>query len=42
MTILVLDTSGPVCGTAVMDAEKVYSEFTAQKSMNEATSMYSE
>ena len=30
MTVLVMDTSGPVCGTAVMDEEKVYSEFTAQ------------
>ena len=30
MKILVIDTSGPVCGTAVMDEEKVYSEFTAQ------------
>ena len=30
MTILVIDTSGPVCGTAVMDEERVYSEFTAQ------------
>ena len=30
MKILVIDTSGPVCGAAVMDEEKVYSEFTAQ------------
>ena len=30
MTLLVIDTSGPVCGTAVMDREKVYSEWTAQ------------
>ena len=30
MTLLVIDTSGPVCGTAVMDENKVYSEFTAQ------------
>ena len=30
MRILVIDTSGPVCGTAVMDEDKVYSEFTAQ------------
>lgn len=30
MKILVIDTSGPVCGTAVMDEDKVYSEFTAQ------------
>jgi len=30
MKILVIDTSGPVCGTAVMDEGRVYSEFTAQ------------
>ena len=30
MTIIVIDTSGPVCGTAVMDEQRVYSEFTAQ------------
>ena len=30
MTILVIDTSGPVCGTAVMDGERVFSEYTAQ------------
>ena len=30
MRILVIDTSGPVCGVAVMDEERVYSEFTAQ------------
>ena len=30
MRILVIDTSGPVCGAAVMDEQKVYSEFTAQ------------
>ncbi len=30
MKLLVIDTSGPVCGTAVMDGEKVLSEFTAQ------------
>ena len=30
MKILIIDTSGPVCGTAVMDEERVYSEFTAQ------------
>ncbi len=28
--ILVIDTSGPVCGTAVMDEERVCCEFTAQ------------
>ena len=30
MKVLVIDTSGPVCGTAVMDEDRVYSEFTAQ------------
>jgi tRNA threonylcarbamoyladenosine biosynthesis protein TsaB len=30
MKILVIDTSGPVCGTAVMDDEKVLCEYTAQ------------
>jgi len=39
MTILVLDTSGPVCGTAVMDAEKVYSEFTAQNRHTHSASL---
>ncbi len=30
MKILVMDTSGPVCGVAVMEEEKVLCEFTAQ------------
>ena len=30
MKILVIDTSGPVCGTAVMDGEKVLCEYTVQ------------
>ena len=30
MTLLVIDTSGPVCGAAVMDEEKVCSEITVQ------------
>lgn len=30
MKLLVMDTSGPVCGVAVMDGEKVLSEYTAQ------------
>ena len=30
MKLLVIDTSGPVCGVAVMEDEKVLSEFTAQ------------
>ena len=39
MKILVIDTSGPVCGTAVMDEEKVYSEFTAQNRNTHSTSL---
>ena len=30
MKILVIDTSGPVCGSAVMDEDRVYGEFTVQ------------
>ena len=30
MRLLVIDTSGPVCGTAVLEDEKVLCEFTAQ------------
>ena len=30
MRLLVIDTSGPVCGTAVMEDEKVLCEYTAQ------------
>ncbi len=30
MRLLVIDTSGPVCGTAVMDESRVYSEWTCQ------------
>ncbi len=30
MKLLAMDTSGPVCGVAVMDGEKVLSEYTAQ------------
>jgi len=30
MRLLIIDTSGPVCGVAVMEDEKVLSEFTAQ------------
>ena len=30
MRILVIDTSGPVCGAAVLEDERVLSEFTAQ------------
>ena len=39
MKILVIDTSGPVCGTAVMDEEKVYSEFTAQNRNTHSASL---
>ena len=39
MKILVIDTSGPVCGTAVMDEEKVYSEFTAQNKNTHSASL---
>jgi tRNA threonylcarbamoyladenosine biosynthesis protein TsaB len=30
MKLLILDTSGPVCGTAVMEDERVLCEYTAQ------------
>ena len=39
MKILVIDTSGPVCGTAVMDEEKVYSEYTAQNRNTHSASL---
>ena len=39
MKILVIDTSGPVCGTAVMDENKVYSEFTAQNRNTHSASL---
>ncbi len=39
MKILVIDTSGPVCGTAVMDETKVYSEFAAQNRNTHSTSL---
>ena len=39
MKILIIDTSGPVCGTAVMDETKVYSEFTAQNRNTHSTSL---
>ena len=39
MKILVIDTSGPVCGVAVMDGEKVYSEFTAQNKNTHSASL---
>ena len=39
MKILVIDTSGPVCGVAVMDENRVYSEFTAQNKMTHSASL---
>ena len=39
MTILVLDTSGPVCGVAVMDAERVFCEYTAQNRHTHSASL---
>ena len=39
MKILVIDTSGPVCGTAVMDENTVYSEFTAQNRNTHSASL---
>ena len=39
MKILVIDTSGPVCGVAVMDEEKVYSEYTAQNKNTHSASL---
>ena len=39
MKLLVIDTSGPVCGTAVMDGGKVCSEFTAQNRNTHSASL---
>lgn len=39
MKLLVIDTSGPVCGTAVMDGEKTVSEFTAQNRNTHSASL---
>ena len=39
MKLLVIDTSGPVCGTAVMDGDKVCSEFTAQNRNTHSASL---
>ena len=39
MKLLVIDTSGPVCGTAVMDGEKVLSEYTAQNRNTHSASL---
>jgi len=37
--LLVIDTSGPVCGTAVLDGDKVVSEFTAQNRNTHSASL---
>ena len=39
MKLLVIDTSGPVCGTAVLDGDKVCSEFTAQNRNTHSVSL---
>ena len=39
MKILTIDTSGPVCGAAVMDEQKVCSEFTAQNRNTHSASL---
>ena len=39
MKILVMDTSGPVCGVAVMEDEKVLCEFTAQNRNTHSASL---
>lgn len=39
MKLLIIDTSGPVCGVAVMDGMKVCSEFTAQNRNTHSTSL---
>ena len=40
MRLLIIDTSGPVCGVAVMEDEKILSEFTAQnRNMHSANLM---
>ena len=39
MKLLAVDTSGPVCGTAVMDGERVLSEYTAQNRNTHSASL---
>ncbi len=39
MRLLVIDTSGPVCGAAVMDENRVLSEFTAQNRNTHSASL---
>ena len=39
MKVLVIDTSGPVCGVAVLEDEKVLCEFTAQNRNTHSTNL---
>ncbi len=39
MKLLAIDTSGPVCGVAVMDGDQVLSEFTARNRLTHSTSL---
>ena len=39
MKLLVIDTSGPVCGVAVMDGDKVLCEYTAQNRLTHSASL---
>ena len=39
MKLLIIDTSGPVCGVAVVEDEKVLSEFTAQNRNTHSTNL---
>ena len=39
MQLLVIDTSGPVCGVAVMDGARVLSEYTAQNKNTHSASL---
>ena len=39
MRLLIIDTSGPVCGAAVMDESRVLSEFTAQNRNTHSASL---
>ena len=39
MKLLVIDTSGPVCGTAVLDENKVLCEYIAQNRLTHSASL---
>ena len=39
MKLLAADTSGPVCGIAVLDGERVLCEYTAQNSYTHSASL---